>query len=117
MNEISCSSWLRFLLFFSSLSLQFISGFTGDSSSSNDGKKNATSSNSKGKGVVIICVIILRMMNSRLNLGFGIETVSQFIGVHKLKVLVAQFFLQHPIPARAGKVGDSTGGTSSISNI
>lgn len=26
MNEISCSSWLRFLLFFSSLSLQFISG-------------------------------------------------------------------------------------------
>ena len=33
------------------------------------------------------------------------------------QVLVAQFFLQHPIPARAGKVGDSTGGTSSIPNI
>ncbi|KAK9287559.1 hypothetical protein L1049_015980 [Liquidambar formosana] len=62
MTEFSRRRWLRFLLFFSSISLQFLSGFSDDSSNSKNGTKaesHSTSSISTGPRVVIICLVIV----------------------------------------------------------
>ncbi|CAH1426279.1 unnamed protein product [Lactuca virosa] len=60
MTEISRRSSLRFLLFFSSISLQFFAGFSEDSNSKDVTKVDAHSSSSSKKGstILITCITI-----------------------------------------------------------
>ncbi|KAL7258024.1 hypothetical protein ACSBR1_004199 [Camellia fascicularis] len=61
MTEISRRRSIRFLLFFSSISLQFIAGLSNDSSSSKDGTKadkQAASSSGTGSKIIIICLVL-----------------------------------------------------------
>ncbi|XP_028108369.1 uncharacterized protein LOC114307168 isoform X1 [Camellia sinensis] len=64
MTEISRGRSIRFLLFFSSISLQFIAVFSGlsnDSSSSKGGTKadkQAASSSGTGSKIIIICLVL-----------------------------------------------------------
>ncbi|CAL5340783.1 hypothetical protein CsSME_00024953 [Camellia sinensis var. sinensis] len=61
MTEISRGRSIRFLLFFSSISLQFIAGLSNDSSSSKGGTKadkQAASSSGTGSKIIIICLVL-----------------------------------------------------------
>ncbi|CAL5378010.1 unnamed protein product [Camellia sinensis] len=60
MTEISGGRSLRFLLLFSSITLQFIAGLSNDSSSSkNDTKSDKHAGSSTGSKIVIACLVIV----------------------------------------------------------
>ncbi|XP_022748707.1 uncharacterized protein LOC111298210 [Durio zibethinus] len=60
MTEISRSRSLRFLLFFASVSLQFISGFSDDTTSSKNNTK--TKSNGKSNSGTKVVIILLGLV-------------------------------------------------------
>ncbi|XWS67459.1 hypothetical protein CRYUN_Cryun04dG0008300 [Craigia yunnanensis] len=57
MTEISRSRSLRFLMFFVSVSLQFISGFSDDSTSSKNSSKTKSNANSNTRAKVVIILV------------------------------------------------------------
>ncbi|CAK9147325.1 unnamed protein product [Ilex paraguariensis] len=65
MTKISGGRLWGFLLFVSSISLHFISGFSTDSSNSKNGTKadaHATSGGKTGSIVIIICVVVVAVV-------------------------------------------------------
>ncbi|XVF45936.1 hypothetical protein PTKIN_Ptkin02bG0247900 [Pterospermum kingtungense] len=63
MTEISRSRSLRFMLFFASFSLQFISGFTDESTSSkNSSKAKSKANKNTGTKVLIILIGLVAVM-------------------------------------------------------
>ncbi|KAI3810410.1 hypothetical protein L1987_20022 [Smallanthus sonchifolius] len=76
MIEISNRRSLGFVLSFSLISLQFLSGFSDDSKSQKEKKTDAHSSSSSmsGSTILILCLAVATMMS--LNLVFGTELVN-----------------------------------------
>ncbi|XP_047339112.1 uncharacterized protein LOC124942621 [Impatiens glandulifera] len=59
MRDLLGVQWLRFLLFFSSIALQFVSGLSKDSSDSSKGVNGEKKSKSTGNGSMIAVILLV----------------------------------------------------------